>query len=110
MFLFVPAPQHVASFAETFQDFPPRQEAAGFSIEQVLEKLSESQGKSSAVRHVGGLVFGRAWWRRTAGQIVDASRCVRIKFSACLARRSFVSDSSMALFAFARGLTDGYAT
>jgi len=30
---------HAAKFAETFQEFPPRQKAASFTIDQVVEKL-----------------------------------------------------------------------
>jgi len=45
VFLFVPAQQYVGRFAATFRDFPPRQKAASFSIDQVLETLSQGQGK-----------------------------------------------------------------
>ena len=34
----------VARFLSTFVDFPPRQKAASFSIDQVLEKLSQPGG------------------------------------------------------------------
>jgi arylsulfatase len=34
----------VASFLATFKDFPPRQKAATFTIDQVLEKMSEAAG------------------------------------------------------------------
>ena len=40
-FLLVPAQQYVASFLESFEEFPPRQEAASFSLDQVMEKLQE---------------------------------------------------------------------
>lgn len=33
------AQQYVANFLATFQEFPPRQNAASFSLEQVMEKL-----------------------------------------------------------------------
>ena len=46
VFLFVPAQQLVAKFLSTFVDFPPRQKAASFSIDQVLEKLSQHGGGS----------------------------------------------------------------
>ena len=39
-FLLVPAQAYVAKFLETFKDFPPRQKAASFSLDQVMEKLS----------------------------------------------------------------------
>jgi arylsulfatase len=41
VFLFVPAQKLVGRFLATFRDFPPRQKAASFSIDQVLEKLSQ---------------------------------------------------------------------
>ena len=39
-FLLVPAQQYVGNFLATFQEFPPRQEASSFSLDQVMEKLS----------------------------------------------------------------------
>ncbi|RAI04329.1 arylsulfatase [Acuticoccus sediminis] len=39
-YMLVPAQQYVAKFLETFQEFPPRQKAASFSLDQVMEKLS----------------------------------------------------------------------
>nr|WP_068313798.1 arylsulfatase [Pseudovibrio hongkongensis] len=39
VFLLVPAQFYVANFLETFKEFPPRQKAPSFSIDQVLEKL-----------------------------------------------------------------------
>jgi hypothetical protein len=41
IFLLVPAQAGVAQFLETFKEFPPRQEAASFSLDQVLEKMKE---------------------------------------------------------------------
>jgi arylsulfatase len=38
-YLLVPAQQYVANFLATFKEFPPRQKAASFSIDQVMEKL-----------------------------------------------------------------------
>jgi len=46
VFLFVPAQQYVGKFLSTFVEFPPRQKAASFSIDQVLEKLSQHGGGS----------------------------------------------------------------
>jgi arylsulfatase len=46
VFLFVPAQKLVGRFLATFRDFPPRQKAASFSIDQVLEKLSQHGGGS----------------------------------------------------------------
>ena len=40
IFLLVPAQAYVGEFLSTFKDYPPRQKAASFSLEQVMEKLS----------------------------------------------------------------------
>jgi arylsulfatase len=40
IFLCVPAQALVAEFLQTFAEFPPRQKAASFTIDQVLEKLT----------------------------------------------------------------------
>ena len=39
IFMLVPAQTYVAEFLATFQEYPPRQTAASFSLDQVLEKL-----------------------------------------------------------------------
>ncbi|MGV2828009.1 arylsulfatase [Myxosarcina sp. GI1(2024)] len=39
VFLLVPAQEYVGDFLATFKEYPPRQEAASFTIDQVLEKL-----------------------------------------------------------------------
>jgi arylsulfatase A-like enzyme len=39
-FLCVPAQSIVGAFLATFKDFPPRQKAASFSIDQVIEKMT----------------------------------------------------------------------
>jgi arylsulfatase len=44
IYLLVPAQQYVARFLQTFQDFPPRQTPASFSIDQVMEKLTPPGG------------------------------------------------------------------
>jgi arylsulfatase len=43
-FLLVPAQQIVGRFLATFKDYPPRQKAASFTVDQVLEKLQEGIG------------------------------------------------------------------
>jgi arylsulfatase A-like enzyme len=46
IYLLVPAQHIVARFLSTFKDFPPRQKAASFSVDQVMEKLKEGiQGR-----------------------------------------------------------------
>jgi len=40
VFFLVPAQQYVANFLSTFEEFPPRQKAASFSLDQVMEKLA----------------------------------------------------------------------
>jgi arylsulfatase len=43
-FLLVPAQAYVGKFLETFKEFPPRQKAASFTIDQVMEKLVPPNG------------------------------------------------------------------
>jgi arylsulfatase len=38
-FLLVPAQAYVGNFLSTFREFPPRQKAASFSLDQVMEKM-----------------------------------------------------------------------
>ena len=40
-FLALPAQSYVASFLETFKEFPPRMKAASFSLDQVMEALEQ---------------------------------------------------------------------
>jgi arylsulfatase len=44
IYMLVPAQAYVADFLATFQEFPPRQKAASFSLEQVMDKMSENSG------------------------------------------------------------------
>ncbi len=44
VFLFVPAQKLVGEFLATFQAYPPRQKAASFTIDQVMEKLQSTGG------------------------------------------------------------------
>ena len=43
-FLLVPAQDVVGDFLKTFKEYPPRQKAASFTIDQVMEKLSPPGG------------------------------------------------------------------
>ncbi len=43
-YLLVPAQTYVGTFLSTFQEFPPRQKAASFSLDQVMKALSEGGG------------------------------------------------------------------
>jgi arylsulfatase len=43
-YLLVPAQQYVGRFLATFQEYPPRQEAASFSLDKVMEALSNPSG------------------------------------------------------------------
>jgi len=43
-YMLVPAQAYVGQFLETFQEFPPRQKAASFSLDDVMEKLSTPHG------------------------------------------------------------------
>ena len=44
VYLLVPAQAYVANFIKTFEQFPPRQKAASFSLDQVMEKLTPAGG------------------------------------------------------------------
>jgi len=43
-YLLVPAQTYVGNFLQTFVEYPPRQEAASFSLDQVMEKLQTGGG------------------------------------------------------------------
>ncbi|MFC3616428.1 arylsulfatase [Lutimaribacter marinistellae] len=43
-YMLVPAQAYVGQFLETFQEFPPRQEAASFSLDKVMEQLTNPPG------------------------------------------------------------------
>jgi arylsulfatase len=43
-FALVPAQAYVGRFLATFRDYPPRQKAASFSIDQVMENLRQPSG------------------------------------------------------------------
>ncbi len=44
VYLLVPAQTYVGQFLATFQEYPPRQKAASFSLDQVMEKLVPDGG------------------------------------------------------------------
>lgn len=44
IFLIVPAQSYVAEFLATFKAYPPRQKAASFSLERVMERLEKAVG------------------------------------------------------------------
>ena len=43
-YLLVPAQAYVGNFLATFKEYPPRQKAASFSLDQVMEKLQQPSG------------------------------------------------------------------
>jgi len=43
-YLLVPAQAYVADFLKTFKEFPPRQKAASFTLEKVMEKMTSAGG------------------------------------------------------------------
>jgi arylsulfatase len=43
-FLWIPSSVYVQKFIMTFKDFPPRQKAASFNLDEVLKKLQEGAG------------------------------------------------------------------
>jgi arylsulfatase len=40
-FIFVPAQDYVGQFLMTFKDYPQRQKAASFNLDEVMDKLRE---------------------------------------------------------------------
>ena len=44
VFFLVPAQNYVGQFLATFKEYPPRQKAASFSLDQVMDKLSSPSG------------------------------------------------------------------
>ena len=46
VFFLVPAQQYVGKFLATFKEFPPRQKPASFSIDQVMEQMTQGAGGS----------------------------------------------------------------
>jgi arylsulfatase len=44
VFLLVPAQDYVGTFVQTFREYPPRQRAASFNLDEVMRKLMESGG------------------------------------------------------------------
>jgi arylsulfatase len=45
-YLLVPAQAYVGNFLTTFKDFPPRQKAAAFNMDEVMRKLQEGGGNN----------------------------------------------------------------
>jgi arylsulfatase len=54
VFLLVPAQAIVGEFLKTFQEFPPRQKPASFSIDQALDKARQQQDAMAAATHTSG--------------------------------------------------------
>ncbi|MEM6468241.1 MAG: arylsulfatase [Planctomycetota bacterium] len=44
VYLLVPAQEYVGEFLKTFKEFPPRQKAASFNLDEVMSKLQEGGG------------------------------------------------------------------
>jgi len=51
-FLLVPAQAMVGEYLKTFQQFPPRQKPASFSVDQALEKARQQEAQMS--KSIGG--------------------------------------------------------
>ena len=49
VFLLVPAQEYVGQFLATFKEYPPRQKAASFTIDQVLETLQQGAKSNTAL-------------------------------------------------------------
>ena len=56
VYLFLPAQRYVGEFLMTFKEFPPRQKAASFTIDQVLAKIEAAVGQREL-----GAVQDMAW-------------------------------------------------
>ncbi len=46
VYLMLPAQDYVGNFLKTFKEFPPRQKAGSFTIDQVMEKLQQNLGSN----------------------------------------------------------------
>ncbi len=46
VYLMLPAQDYVGNFLKTFKEFPPRQKAASFTVDQVMEKLQQNLGSN----------------------------------------------------------------
>ena len=44
VYLLVPAQAGVGEFLQTFKDYPPRQKAASFGIDQMIDKMMDAAG------------------------------------------------------------------
>ncbi|CAM2167822.1 hypothetical protein PSAC2689_170069 [Paraburkholderia sacchari] len=44
VFILVPAQAGVAEFLESFREYPPRQKAASFGVDQLIEKMTDAAG------------------------------------------------------------------
>jgi arylsulfatase len=42
VYLLVPAQAYIGEFLQTFRDYPQRQKAASFNLDEVLRKMQES--------------------------------------------------------------------
>ena len=76
-FLLVPAQAIVGEFLKTFEEFPPRQKPASFSIDQALEKARQSAGGDGDERRRGrevALIAGRTTHGSLAQSAVALTR------------------------------------
>jgi arylsulfatase A-like enzyme len=55
MFVLVPAQALVSQFLKTFEEFPPRQRPASFSIDQALEKARQNEKQLATAAAAGGM-------------------------------------------------------
>ena len=53
-YLMVPAQAYVGEFLETFRDYPQRQKAASFNLDDVLRKMQESYPHVTQPNRIGG--------------------------------------------------------
>ncbi len=85
IYLLVPAQALVAEFLGTFTEFPPRQKAASFSLDQVLDKMtvaSKGAQQAQVLEHSAANTADTRLWLRPSAAL--CSLCsVRAQSSVC---------------------------
>ena len=61
VYLLVPAQDYVGKFLMTFKDYPQRQKAASFNLDEVLEKLKETPGNNASAVVVCPMAASRTY-------------------------------------------------
>ena len=72
-FMLIPVQTYVGQYLATFKDYPPRQKAASFSIDQVMEKLKQPP-RWTLMMPGGGSHGAPSDWRDARSSFSDAER------------------------------------